>query len=110
MNLLREEYCKEINTPMGLDNVYDYVKWLEKKLTETNQALQLQQTGVMKSVCNHCNNKLCDSQNVMVKIVVWLKEDYSEADEFECSNTLTKEQITEEVNKRYKMWYYYDIW
>lgn len=45
----------------------------------------------------------------MLKIVVWLKEDYSEADKFECSNTLTKEQITEEVNKRYKVWYYYDI-
>ena len=27
-----------------------------------DQALQLQQTGVMKSVCKHCNNKLCDSQ------------------------------------------------
>lgn len=47
MNLLREEYCKEINTPIGLDNVYDYVKWLENKLTETNQALQLQQIDVM---------------------------------------------------------------
>ena len=50
MNLLREEYCKEINTPMGLDDVYDYVKWLEKKLTETHQSLQLQQTAVMQSV------------------------------------------------------------
>lgn len=47
---------------------------------------------------------------MMYKIVVWLKEDYSESAEFECSNTLTKEQITEEVNKRYKIWYYYDIW
>jgi hypothetical protein len=26
------------------------------------KALQLQQTGVIKSVCNHCNNQLCDSQ------------------------------------------------
>ena len=31
-------------------------------LAEIHQALQLQQTGVMKSVCKHCNNKLCDSQ------------------------------------------------
>lgn len=46
----------------------------------------------------------------MNKIVVWLKEDYSESAKFECSSTLTKEQITEEVNKRYKVWYYYDIW
>jgi len=27
-----------------------------------DQALQLQQTGVIKSVCKYCNNKLCDSQ------------------------------------------------
>jgi hypothetical protein len=31
MNLLREEYCKEIDVPMGLDNIYDYCIWLEKK-------------------------------------------------------------------------------
>lgn len=31
MNLLREEYCKEIDVPMGLDNIYDYCVWLEKK-------------------------------------------------------------------------------
>ena len=31
-------------------------------LTELNQALQLLQSRVSKSVCNHCNNKLCDSQ------------------------------------------------
>jgi len=46
----------------------------------------------------------------MYKIVVWLDEDYTTAGEFECSNTWTKEQITEEVNKRYKVWYYFDIW
>ena len=31
MNLLREEFCKETNTPIGLDDVYNYVKWLENK-------------------------------------------------------------------------------
>lgn len=31
MNILREEYCKEINVPMGLDNIYDYCVWLENK-------------------------------------------------------------------------------
>lgn len=31
MNLLREEYCKEIDVPMGLDNIYDYCVWLENK-------------------------------------------------------------------------------
>ena len=34
MNLLREEFCKETNTPMGLDDVYNYVKWLENKLQQ----------------------------------------------------------------------------
>ena len=34
MILLREEFCKETNTPMGLDNVYNYVKWLENKLQQ----------------------------------------------------------------------------
>lgn len=46
----------------------------------------------------------------MQKIVVYLKQDYSESDEFECPNSWNKEQITEEVNKRYKIWYFYDIW
>ena len=31
-------------------------------LDKYTQALQLQQTGVIKSVCKHCNNQLCDSQ------------------------------------------------
>jgi hypothetical protein len=44
------------------------------------------------------------------KIVVWLDEDYTKSDEFECISTLTDEQITEEVDKRYSLWYYYDIW
>ena len=48
--------------------------------------------------------------NNMIEVVVWLKEDYSESDNFYCSNTLSKEEITTEVNKRYKVWYYYDIW
>jgi len=34
MNLLREEFCKETNTPIGLDDVYDYVKWLENKFKQ----------------------------------------------------------------------------
>lgn len=31
-------------------------------IAEINQALQLLQSRVSKSVCKHCNNKLCDSQ------------------------------------------------
>jgi hypothetical protein len=34
MNLLREEFCKSINAPMGLENVYSYVKWLEDKINK----------------------------------------------------------------------------
>jgi hypothetical protein len=44
------------------------------------------------------------------KIVVWLDENYTKSEDFECSIILTKEQITEEVNKKYPLWYYYDIW
>ena len=45
----------------------------------------------------------------MLKITVWLKQDYSESDDFYCSNTLTKQEITEEINKRYNVWYYYEV-
>ncbi len=34
---------------------------IETLLTEYH-TLQLQQTGVIKSVCKHCKNQLCDSQ------------------------------------------------
>jgi hypothetical protein len=47
MNKLREQYCDEINTPMGLDNVYDYVKWLETKLNKQVELLQFIQTAVV---------------------------------------------------------------
>ena len=46
----------------------------------------------------------------MDKIVVFLRKDYSLCDYFYVQTGLTKEQITEEVNKRYPIWYYYDIW
>ena len=37
MNTLRQEFCDEINTPMGLDNEIDYIRWLEAKI----QALRI---------------------------------------------------------------------
>ena len=37
MNTLRQEFCDEINTPMGLDNEFDYIRWLEAKI----QALRI---------------------------------------------------------------------
>jgi hypothetical protein len=54
MNLLREEYCKEINTPMGLENVYDYVKWLEDKINKEikpkNQITNKEYKDLMKVI------------------------------------------------------------
>lgn len=47
------------------------------------------------------------------KVVVWLELDYSKSDEFYITDTggfLTKNDITDEVNRRYDIWYYYDIW
>jgi hypothetical protein len=50
---LRKEYC-ELNghSKFNKYNINDYTKFLEQKITEQNQALQLQQTGVIKSVCD----------------------------------------------------------
>jgi hypothetical protein len=45
----------------------------------------------------------------MNKIVVYLTEDYSKAEEFLLPLDYSKEQITQEVNNRYPIWYYYDI-
>ena len=45
----------------------------------------------------------------MNKIVVYLDEYYIEADEF-ITNLDDKEDIIKEVDERYPLWYYYDIW
>ena len=46
-----------------------------------------------------------------MKIVVWFSNDYDRAEEFYCPCNWTKEEITEEVNRRYNNdWYSYDIW
>jgi hypothetical protein len=37
MNTLRQEFCDETNTPMGLDNEFDYIRWLEAQI----QALRI---------------------------------------------------------------------
>ena len=48
---LKKEYCK-LNgyTKFNKYNENNYTKFLEKKITELNQALQLQQTGVSISL------------------------------------------------------------
>ncbi|MGH2666645.1 hypothetical protein [Flavobacterium sp.] len=52
---IREEFIKENGYSYFNNTVLnEYAIWLEKKITETNQALQLQQTGVKQSVCKNC--------------------------------------------------------
>jgi len=43
------------------------------------------------------------------RIVVYLKQDYSVNESIWVSEDLSKKQITEEVNRKFKEWYYYDI-
>ena len=57
MNTLRQEFCNETNTPMGLDNEFDYIRWLEAKI----QALRTPDTAE-RSEQLLCVN--CKSQNV----------------------------------------------
>jgi len=45
----------------------------------------------------------------MLEVVVYLNSDYTEAKSIYVSGNLTKEEITEEVNKKFKNWYSYDI-
>jgi len=45
----------------------------------------------------------------LIEVVVYLKQDYSKAESIYVRENLTKEQITKAVNKKYKIWYYYDI-
>jgi hypothetical protein len=43
-------------------------------------------------------------------IVVYLDSEYKKNEQFECPNTWTRTQIRDEVNKRYRKWYSFDIW
>jgi len=51
MNKLREEFCKENNIAMGLDNIYDYARWLEQKINKQEIKEQLTLTNVVPSDC-----------------------------------------------------------
>ena len=46
----------------------------------------------------------------MKQIIVYLSEDYVKNDEFLMNDNVTKKEVTSEINKRYSVWYYYDIW
>ena len=43
------------------------------------------------------------------QVVVYLEEDYSKSESIWVSEDSTKQQITKEVNDKFKDWYYYDI-
>lgn len=58
MNLLREEFCKETNTPMGLDDVYNYVKWMETKWQQERSYSEED----MKSFADWCRNGLLNTE------------------------------------------------
>jgi hypothetical protein len=62
---LREQYIKEKNYSYLNNNVLnEYALWLENKLTETNQALQLLQPDVMLSLPD-IRNKLSPIKNLI---------------------------------------------
>lgn len=44
-----------------------------------------------------------------IEVVVYLKPDYSSNESFWISSELSRQEITEEVNKRFKQWHTYDI-
>jgi hypothetical protein len=46
---------------------------------------------------------------MLKEIVVFLSQDYKVNESIWISSELTKDEITEEVHKKYKEWYYYDI-
>lgn len=54
-----------LDYPNGFYGDISFLKQLNKycsHIESKNKSLQLLQSRVSKSVCNHCNNKLCDSQ------------------------------------------------
>lgn len=46
---------------------------------------------------------------LMVRVIVYLSEDYKKSDSFYVSDDLEKDDITKEVNERFTEWFYYDI-
>ncbi len=64
----REQYIKEKNYSYLNNNVLnEYALWLENKLTETNQALQLLQPDVMLSLPD-IRNKLSPITNLIAML------------------------------------------
>ncbi len=62
MNTLRQEFCDETNTPMGLDNEFDYIRWLEAKI----QALRI--------------HDVVGRSEQLKAFLLWLHKDYEMGD------------------------------
>ncbi len=45
----------------------------------------------------------------MIEIIVYLKSDYSINKSIWVEESLSKDEITDIVNEKFKLWYYYDI-
>ena len=65
MNTLRQEFCNETNTPMGLDNEFDYIRWLEAKIQalrihdvvgRSEQLCQYEPDNTTAMNCKHCGD------------------------------------------------------
>jgi len=46
---------------------------------------------------------------MLKEVVVFLTQDYKLNESIWVSSELTKDEITDKVNKKFKEWYYYDI-
>lgn len=57
MNTLRQEFCDEINTPMGLDNEFDYIRWLEAKIQALRIHNVVQQSEQLNAFVEFYNNR-----------------------------------------------------
>lgn len=74
------------------------------------ETINLMTDEELKDYIRYYTNKQIKNLKIMMKqVVVYLKEDYSINESIWVSEDLTKEQITNEVNKNFKEWYSYDI-
>ena len=44
-----------------------------------------------------------------IQVVIYLKQDYSENESIWIDKNLSKKEITKIINKKFDVWYYYDI-
>lgn len=64
MNTLRQEFCDEINTPMGLDNEFDYIRWLEAKIQALRIHDVVRQSEQLNSFVDFYNNRKLSHERI----------------------------------------------